>query len=98
MEVVLRTLEVECLPGDLPESITVDVSKLAVGDGIHVSELTLPKGVTVLNDAELVVVHVVAPTVEEEPAPSTAPEGAQPEVVGEKKSEEGAAAPATPAA
>ncbi len=60
LEVTLRTLEIECLPGDLPESITVDVSKLEIGDSIHVRALTLPKGVTVLNDAELTVVHVAA--------------------------------------
>ena len=94
LEVTLRTVEIECLPGDLPESITVDVSKLNIGDSIHVRDLTLPKGVTVLNDAELTVAHVAPPTVEEEPAaPSTAEAGAQPEVVGEKKADE-AAAPA----
>ena len=92
LEITLRTLEVECLPGDLPEAITVDVSNLAIGDSIHVGALTLPKGVTVLNDPELTVAHVAPPTVEEEPAaPSDAPEGAQPVVVDEKKPEEGAA-------
>ena len=85
MELILRTLEIECLPGDLPESITVDVSKLQIGESIHVRDLTLPKGVTVLNDADLPVVSVAAPTVEEEPAPSTAPEGAQPVVTEETK-------------
>ena len=92
LEVTLRMLEIECLPGDLPESITVDVSKLAIGDSIHVSSLVLPKGVTVLNDPELTVVHVAPPTVEEEPAtPSDAASGAQPEIVDEKKPEEGGA-------
>ena len=98
MEVILRTVEIECLPADLPESITVDVSALQIGDSIHVRDLKLPKGVTVLNDADLTVVSVAAPTVEELPEPSTAAEGAQPEVVGEKKTEEGAAAPAADAA
>ena len=92
LEVTLRTLEIECLPGDLPESITVDVSKLEIGDSVHVGSLTLPKGVTVLNDPELTVAHVAPPTVEEEPAaPSEAPAGAQPEVIDAKKPEEGAA-------
>ena len=89
LEVTLHTLEVECLPGDLPSSITVDVSKLEIGDSIHVGAITLPKGVTVLNDPELTVAHVAPPTVEEEPAtPSEASEGAQPEVIDDKKSEE----------
>ncbi len=74
LEVTLRTVEIECLPGDLPEAITVDVSKLQIGDSVHVRDLVLPKGVTVLNDAELTVAHVAAPTVVEEPAaPRTPP-------------------------
>ncbi len=92
LEVILRTLEIECLPSDLPEAITVDVSNLQIGDSLHVRDLALPKGVVVLNDAELTVAHVAPPTVEEEPAaPSTAEAGAQPEFISEKKPEEGAA-------
>ena len=44
LEVILRTLEIECLPGDLPEAITVDVSALNIGDSIHVGALSLPEG------------------------------------------------------
>ena len=87
LEVILRNLEIECLPGDLPEAIAVDVSKLNIGDSIHVKDLSLPRGVTVLNDAELSVVSVAPPTVVEEATPSTLPEGAQPEMVDEKKPE-----------
>ncbi len=91
LEVTLRNVEIECLPGDLPEAITVDVSKLQIGDSVHIRDLVLPKGVTILNDAELTVAHVAAPTVVEEPAaPSDAAAGAQPEVIDEKKSEESA--------
>jgi large subunit ribosomal protein L25 len=93
LELILRTLEIECLPGDLPESIKVDVSALEVGDSIHVKTLSLPNGITVLNDGELTVVSVAAPTVVEEPA-AGAEAGAQPEVVGEKKPETAGAAPA----
>jgi large subunit ribosomal protein L25 len=98
LELILRTLEIECLPADLPESIKVDVSALEVGDSIHVKTLTLPNGVQVLNDAELTVVSVAAPTVVEEPAGAIAEAGAQPEVVGEKKPETaGGGAPAAAA-
>lgn len=45
---VLNELEVSCLPGQLPEFITVDLSKLETGASIHVSELTLPEGVTIV--------------------------------------------------
>lgn len=85
MEIILRTLEIECLPVDLPEAITVDVSALEIGQAIHVRDLALPKGVTVLNDGDLTVVSVAAPTVVEETTPSTAEAGAQPEVINEKK-------------
>ncbi len=93
MELILRTLEIECLPADLPDSIKVDVSALEVGDSIHVKTLTLPTGVTVLNDGELTVVSVAAPTVVEEPAGAVAEAAAQPEVLSEKKPD-AAAAPA----
>ena len=45
---VLNELEVSCLPGQLPEFITVDLSKLEAGGSVHVSDLTLPEGVTVV--------------------------------------------------
>ena len=45
---VLNELEVSCLPGQLPEFITVDLSNLEAGQSIHVSQLTLPEGVTVV--------------------------------------------------
>jgi large subunit ribosomal protein L25 len=86
----LRTLEIECLPKDLPDIITVDVSNLNIGDSIHVKHLILPAGVKALPDPELTVFLVAAPTVEEEkPAAEAAP--TSPEVIKEKKPE-GAAA------
>jgi large subunit ribosomal protein L25 len=91
LELILRSLEIECLPGDLPESIHVDVSALEIGDSLHVKDLALPAGVTALNDADLTVVAVAAPAVAEEP--TTAPEAAaQPEVINEKKPDEAAGA------
>jgi large subunit ribosomal protein L25 len=45
---VLNELEISCLPGKLPEFITVDLSKLEAGGSVHVSDLTLPEGVTVI--------------------------------------------------
>ena len=94
LEQSLRSLEVECLPKDLPERITVDVSALNIGDSIHVKDIPLPPGVTAMEDADLTVFLVAAPTVVEEPvapAAGVAPT-AEPEVIREKKEE--AAAPA----
>lgn len=91
LEQNLRTLEIECLPGDLPTEITVDVSALNIGDAIHVRDLKLPKGVTALNDADLTVLAIAEPTVSEEPTPAT-PAAAVPATA------EKSAAPAAPAA
>lgn len=63
----LRELEISCLPADIPEAITMDVSGLEMGDTIYVSDLPVPEGVKVLNDPEEVVATVVAPAVERVP-------------------------------
>lgn len=83
LELNLHSIEVECLPKDLPEMITIDVSKLAVGDAIHIKDLVLPAGVSTRTNPELTVVHVAAPKVEAEPVAGEA--AAQPEVLKEKK-------------
>ena len=88
LEHILRELHVECLPKDLPDKITVDVSNLNVGENIHVSEIVLPEGVQVLNTKDLVVFAVAAPAVEEE-KPAVEAAIAQPEVIKEKKPTEG---------
>jgi large subunit ribosomal protein L25 len=92
LEQALRSLEIECLPRDLPDVITVDVSHLNIGDAIHVREIPLPRGVTTRVPADLTAFSVLAPTVEE--APAAAPEAAAaPEVITAKKEEpEGAPA------
>jgi large subunit ribosomal protein L25 len=91
LEQSLRELAVECLPRDLPDRITVDVSNLNIGDSIHVRDIRLPDGVTAKVQTELTVFSVLAPTVEEEPV-ATAEAAAGPEVITEKKPE-GEAAP-----
>jgi large subunit ribosomal protein L25 len=84
---VLREIELDCLPGAIPDEFTVDVTHLGVGDAIHVSELEVPDGVHLRTHADLPVVSVVTPAAEEEPEVE---EG----VEGEGIAEEGAAAPA----
>jgi large subunit ribosomal protein L25 len=90
LEQSIRSLEVECLPRDLPEVITVDVSNLNIGDSIHVKDIQLPAGVAALDNADLTVFLVAAPTVEEEPVVAEAPTA--PEVIKEKKDDTAAAA------
>ena len=89
LETMLRTIRVACLPRDLPDLITVDVSHLEIGHSVHVSELKLPEGVKVSNPAELPVFSVFAPKEEVVEVPTA--EVVQPEVIKEKKPEEGAA-------
>ncbi|MDQ6809946.1 MAG: 50S ribosomal protein L25 [Verrucomicrobiota bacterium] len=93
LEQNLRSLGIECLPRDLPDVITVDVSALNIGDSIHVRDLPLPEGVTTRIQADLTVISVMAPTVEEEPAATAEAAPTSPEVIREKKEDpEGAAA------
>jgi large subunit ribosomal protein L25 len=94
LEQNLRSLAIECLPRDLPDVITVDVSALNIGDAIHVREIQLPSGVTTRVQADLTVFSVLAPTVEEEPVAAEVEAAAGPEVIREKKEEPEAAAAA----
>ena len=91
LETMLRTIRVACLPRDLPELITVDVSELAIGHSVHVHELKLPNGVTASNPPELPVFSVFAPKEEVVVVPTA--ETTQPEVIKEKKVEGEAAKP-----
>jgi len=94
LEQSLRVLAIECLPGDLPDRITVDVSQLNIGDAIHVRDIQLPQGVTPKVQVDLTAFSVVAPVVEEQPVAAEAEATAGPEVITEKKEEGEAAAPA----
>jgi large subunit ribosomal protein L25 len=67
LEPILRELEVECLPLEIPDALSVDVSGLEIGDSIHVREISVPDTAQVLSDPEATAIHVVAPRVEEEP-------------------------------
>ncbi len=92
LEQSLRSLAIECLPRDLPDLITVDVSALNIGDAIHVREIQLPPGVTTRVQPDLTAFSVLAPTVEEEPVAAAVEAPTGPEVIREKKEEPEAAA------
>jgi large subunit ribosomal protein L25 len=84
LELPLHSLDVECLVTNAPTAIIVNISELLIGSAVHVRDLILPEGVKVLNEAELVVVHVVERR--DEPAPTAVL--AEPEVVTKKKVDE----------
>jgi large subunit ribosomal protein L25 len=91
LEVVLREIELECLPGDIPEHIEIDVSGLHIGDQIRVADLESFGGkVEYQQPGDTVVVTLVAPRVaeEEEVAAAEEEEAAEPEVIGKAKTEE----------
>lgn len=82
-------VEVECLPGDLPESIEVNLAALRdIGDGIFVSDLQTPKGVAVLSDPEEMIVLITAPISEAALEAMEAGVEAEPEVIEKGKKEE----------
>ena len=78
LQPIVREIEVECLPLDIPAFFEVDVSRLDIGDSVHVEELTIPEGVTAVFESNFPLVAVVPPTVEEAPAAAVVPvEGAE---------------------
>ena len=83
---LLREVDVECLPGDVPPEIEIDVSHLGMGDTILVRDLPIGEKVALLTETSVAVAHVSAPTIEEEPTPEevAAAEGAEPAVIGEE--------------
>ncbi len=74
LDISLREVEIECLPADAPEAITIDVSALGFNDVITLQDIVLPKGVKLLTDINRTVASVVAPTKEEEVAAEVAEE------------------------
>jgi len=62
----LREVTIECLPRAIPDVIEVDVTELEIGDVLHVRDLPVPEGVTLLSDPDLGVAHVALPAAEAE--------------------------------
>jgi len=96
LQPIVREVEVECLPMDIPEFFNVEVSELDIGDSLHVTGLAMPEGVVAASESDLTLVTVVPPSIEEAPTPVEAPvavvEGAEAPVAApeaEKKEEEG---------
>lgn len=87
LEFILREIEVECLPRDIPGKLEVNVSSLKIGDSIHLKDLNFPKGVAAVADQEAAVLSVVPPKVEKiAPAPEEAM--TEPELIRREKGEE----------
>lgn len=68
LDTIVTELAIKCPPGDIPETIDINVSNLGVGDSLHVGELVLPNGVEAVADDSKVAVTVAAPRTSSEPA------------------------------
>jgi large subunit ribosomal protein L25 len=82
-----REVEVECLPGDIPENLTIDVSELMIGQGVRLKDLSAGAKWTAVSDPDTLIVHVIAAKVEEAPAEGAAA-AAEPEVLKKGKGDE----------
>ncbi len=63
VEYLVRDVEIECLPKDLVESLTIDVSDMNIGDSLSVGDLALPEGVDITTSADIAIISVSAPRV-----------------------------------
>lgn len=90
LELIMREVEVVCLPANIPDRIVVDVNDLDVGDSLQVRDLQVSEG-RIVSDPEATVLTIVAPTVvEEKPVEVAEAEGAEEKLAeeGEEKKEE----------
>ncbi len=97
LEIVTRTVEIDCLPDEIPERFTLDISELMMGQARRASDVALTGSMKLVSSPETVIAHVIAIRGEEEAAPAAegaaaTPAAAEPEVIKKgKKEEEGAA-------
>ena len=75
IDVHLRSIRVECLPSQIPEELTLDITELDIGDSIHVSDLSLP-GVKLVEHGDIAILSIIPPTVEKARGAAEAAEGA----------------------
>ncbi len=92
LDVVTRTIEIECVPDDIPNQFDVDVTEMMIGMGIRVADLPVKSGVRVLTAGDAVIAHVVG--IKEEASTTPEAAAAEPEVAAKKGKKEEAAAPA----
>jgi large subunit ribosomal protein L25 len=107
LELITREVSIECLPDDIPEHFTVDVTELMIGQSVRAGDIALPDTIRLVSPPENVVAHVVALRIVEETPAAAAPEAAaetpeggaaaptaaEPEVIKKGKKEEEAAEP-----
>ena len=92
LDFVHRQVEVECLPTEIPQHLTIDVSGLHIGEHVEAKDLQMPEGVVLMVEPERVIAGVSAPrkveVSEEEGEALLEAEDAEPELVGRRRDEE----------
>lgn len=68
LDLAHHELHVECLPGNIPDHIEIDITNLAIAHSIHVSDIALPEGVKILDNPKTPVVSILGRAKEEAPA------------------------------
>ncbi|CCU80288.1 LSU ribosomal protein L25p [Halanaerobium saccharolyticum subsp. saccharolyticum DSM 6643] len=90
LQQLLREIDIDVLPSEIPEEITIDISELEVGESLSVADLELPETIDLVTDSDEVIVTVVTPTeLVEEDEEEEEEEFLEPEVIGEEDEEEG---------
>ncbi len=89
LQQLLREIDIDVLPSEIPEEITIDISELEVGESLSVADLELPETIDLVTDSDEVIVTVVTPTeLIEEDEEEEEDEFLEPEVIGEEDEEE----------
>ncbi len=91
LEIVTRDVEIDCLPEEIPEQFTVNVTELMIGQSVRANGVPLSGSMKLVSAADQVIAHVVAMRAEETPAVVEAevePAAAEPEVIKKGKKEE----------
>lgn len=87
LDQVRRVIEIQCLPGDIPKSIDLDVSSLKIGDSVHVKDIQL-ENAKILTEANFTIATVVPPVAEEKKVEEVVAEAVEGAEVKEKEEKE----------
>ena len=94
LDVVTKSVEIECIPDDIPDQFDIDVTELMIGNAIRVGGLPVKEGIRILTAGDAVIAHVVGIKEEAAAEPAAAAAVAEPEVAKKGKKEEEAPAAA----
>ncbi|MEZ5353192.1 MAG: 50S ribosomal protein L25 [Bryobacteraceae bacterium] len=89
-EVIVREIEVECLPEEIPDSFTRDVTEMLIGTSLRAGDIELPGSMKLLSPADAVIAHVISIRTSDTTATAEATAAAEPEVAKKGKKEEAA--------